>query len=115
MPRVIDAAQPAQPDQPDQPAQSPPPDSPSTTGELAGLGYEAARDELAAIVARLEGGQLGLEDSIRLWERGEELARHCTALLDGAQATISGATEETQGTEETRATAETEQAADRAR
>ncbi|HYO86411.1 MAG TPA: exodeoxyribonuclease VII small subunit [Dermatophilaceae bacterium] len=69
----------------------------SGTGEdlpvgIVALPYEQARDELAGIVARLEGGQLGLEDSMTLWERGEHLARHCSRLLDGAQARIAGAT-----------------------
>lgn len=59
--------------------------------EVASLSYEQARDELVAIVARLESGQLGLEDSMALWERGEALAAHCTRWLDGAQARLEGA------------------------
>lgn len=55
------------------------------------LSYEAARDELAAIVARLEGGQVPLEEGMRLWRRGEALAAHCSAYLDGAQRQISEA------------------------
>lgn len=53
--------------------------------DIADLPYEAARDELVAIVGRLEGGQGALEESMRLWERGEALADHCAAWLDGAQ------------------------------
>lgn len=49
------------------------------------LGYEQARDELAEVVARLETGGLGLDESLTLWERGEHLARQCTAFLDGAR------------------------------
>lgn len=52
---------------------------------MAELSYEAARDELVGIVHRLETGQLSLEESIRQWERGEALASHCAAWLDGAQ------------------------------
>lgn len=59
--------------------------------DIAGLTYEQARDELIAIVAKLEGGQLPLEDSMRLWDRGEALAAHCSAWLDGAQARIADA------------------------
>lgn len=55
---------------------------------VATLSYEQARDELVTIVARLEGGQLGLEDSMTVWERGEALAEHCTRWLDGAQARL---------------------------
>ncbi len=58
--------------------------------DIADLGYEAARDELAAIVATLEAGQAPLEDSMRLWRRGEALAAHCARWLDGAQAEIEG-------------------------
>lgn len=53
--------------------------------DIADLPYEAARDELVGIVGRLEGGQSGLEESMRLWERGEALADHCAAWLDGAE------------------------------
>ncbi len=59
--------------------------------DVAELSYEAARDELIAIVAKLEGGQLGLEDSVQLWDRGEALAAHCSAWLDGAQARLAEA------------------------
>lgn len=52
------------------------------------VGYEQARDELARVVATLEAGGLGLEESLVLWERGEELARRCRALLAGAEERI---------------------------
>jgi len=58
---------------------------------VAGLSYEDARDELTSIVSRLEGGQVPLEESMRLWRRGEALAEHCTAWLDGAQRQITEA------------------------
>lgn len=54
----------------------------------AGLSYEEARDQLIAIVARLEAGAATLEESMTLWERGEALAAHCQALLDGASQRI---------------------------
>jgi exodeoxyribonuclease VII small subunit len=47
--------------------------------------YEQARDELATVVATLEAGGLTLEESLRLWERGEELATICQTWLDGAR------------------------------
>jgi exodeoxyribonuclease VII small subunit len=53
--------------------------------------YEKARDELADIVARLEGGEVGLEESLKLWERGEELVKVCQEWLDGAKARIAKA------------------------
>ena len=59
--------------------------------DVAELSYEDARDELTAIVAQLEGGQVPLEEGMRLWRRGDALAAHCTAWLDGAQWQISEA------------------------
>ncbi|MEH3033495.1 MAG: exodeoxyribonuclease VII small subunit [Aeromicrobium erythreum] len=55
------------------------------------LGYEQARDELVAIVQRLEAGGLGLEESIALWERGEQLAAVCQRWLDGARERLAAA------------------------
>lgn len=52
---------------------------------MADLGYEAARAELAETVARLEAGGLTLEESLALWQRGEELAAICAAWLEGAR------------------------------
>jgi exodeoxyribonuclease VII small subunit len=53
--------------------------------ESATPSYEAARDELADVVRQLEQGGATLEQSLALWERGEELAKVCQAWLDGAQ------------------------------
>ncbi|WP_062318030.1 exodeoxyribonuclease VII small subunit [Demequina maris] len=55
------------------------------------LSYEEARDELIAIVARLETGSATLDQSLGLWERGEALAAHCQSLLDGAYERIASA------------------------
>lgn len=55
------------------------------TDDIADLSYEEARDELVAIVARIEGGNASLEESMDLWARGEALAAHCQAKLDQAQ------------------------------
>jgi len=48
------------------------------------VNYEAARAELREIVAKLESGGQSLEESLALWERGEELADICQKWLDGA-------------------------------
>ena len=50
--------------------------------------FEEARRELEQIVAKLEGGQAGLEDAVALWERGEDLYRYCVGKLDAAQGRI---------------------------
>ncbi len=49
------------------------------------ISYEAARDELAEVVGALETGGATLEESLKLWERGEELAKICQEWLDGAR------------------------------
>lgn len=59
---------------------------------VADLSYEQARDELVRLVARIESGQVPLEESMALWERGEALAAHCQAKLDAAQDTLDRAT-----------------------
>ena len=68
--------------------------SPADTTAIADLSYEDARDELVQIVARIEGGGASLEESMKLWERGESLAAHCQAKLDQAQAQLEGTTAE---------------------
>jgi exodeoxyribonuclease VII small subunit len=60
----------------------------SDTPGSADPGYEAARDELAEVVRRLETGGLSLEDSLALWERGEQLAAACERHLAGARERI---------------------------
>jgi len=52
------------------------------------IGYEQARDELIAVVQKLEAGGTSLQESIELWERGEELARIRQRWLDGARARL---------------------------
>lgn len=53
--------------------------------------YERARDELAEVVRDLEKGGLTLEQSLTLWERGEELAKICEQWLEGARARLAAA------------------------
>ncbi|WP_225799373.1 exodeoxyribonuclease VII small subunit [Streptomyces sp. NK15101] len=56
--------------------------------EEEALGYEQARDELIEVVRRLEAGGTSLEESLALWERGEELAKVCRRRLEGARARL---------------------------
>lgn len=65
---------------------TPPSDTPAEP-----TGYEQARDELAAIVSRLETGGTTLEESLSLWERAEELAALCQRWLEGARARLEQA------------------------
>ena len=55
--------------------------------------YETAREELIDVVRRLEAGGTTLEESLALWERGEELARVCQEWLDGARKRLDAAME----------------------
>ena len=55
------------------------------------LSYEAAREELAQVVSSLEAGSATLEESLKLWERGEELAAICQEWLDGAKKKLDAA------------------------
>jgi exodeoxyribonuclease VII small subunit len=65
------------------------------------LGYEQARDELLQVVQKLETGGTSLQESIELWERGEELAAICQRWLDGARARFDAAvSRDRQGTTE---------------
>ena len=45
------------------------------------ISYEQARDELQQVVTKLEGQNVSLEESMALWERGEELAKICEQWL----------------------------------
>ena len=55
---------------------------------IADMSFEDALRALEEIVRKLEGGEVPLDDSITLYERGEALRRHCQARLDAAQARI---------------------------
>lgn len=52
---------------------------------LEDLSYEEAFSELELIVSKLEGESKNLEESLALYERGQELAQYCTALLEKAE------------------------------
>ena len=54
--------------------------------------YGEARAELADIVRQLETGGQSLEESLALWERGEQLAAVCRRWLDGASARLDEVT-----------------------
>jgi exodeoxyribonuclease VII small subunit len=56
-------------------------------------GYEAARAELIEVVRSLETGGTTLEESLALWERGEQLATICQEWLDGARKRLDAAVE----------------------
>jgi exodeoxyribonuclease VII small subunit len=53
--------------------------------EVVKLTYEQAYQELQSIVNLLDEGRQSLEDTLKLFERGQALARHCENLLNQAQ------------------------------
>lgn len=63
-----------------------PPDS-----GMDALSYEEAREQLVAVVAKLEAGGASLEESLTLWERGEALAKRCEEWLEGARKRLAAA------------------------
>ncbi|MCL9758297.1 exodeoxyribonuclease VII small subunit [Frankia sp. AiPa1] len=67
-------------------ANAAPSDAPPTPAS-----YEQARAELEEVVHKLEAGGVTLEQSLALWERGEQLARACQGFLDGARSRLAAA------------------------
>ena len=63
-----------------------------SSNEQPTTSYEQAREELADVVRRLEAGGLTLEESLGLWERGEQLAELCRHWLDRARERLTQAT-----------------------
>jgi exodeoxyribonuclease VII small subunit len=59
-----------------------------TGGAIDLMSYETALAELESIVARMEGGQLPLEDSLAAYQRGAELLKFCQSRLTDAQQKI---------------------------
>lgn len=61
------------------------------SGDRPEISYEQAREELVEVVRKLEAGGTTLEESLALWERGEELAATCQHWLDGARERLAKA------------------------
>jgi exodeoxyribonuclease VII small subunit len=53
--------------------------------DVSSLSFEKAVEELEAIVSALERGDVALDKSIEIYERGEALKKHCEALLSAAE------------------------------
>lgn len=51
--------------------------------------FEEAFEELATLVGKLESGDLKLEESLAMFERGQALAERCSRLLEEAELTLS--------------------------
>lgn len=53
--------------------------------DIAAMSFEQALDQLEKIVDSLEKGDVPLEESIRIYERGDALKKHCDVLLKAAE------------------------------
>ena len=56
--------------------------------DVTAMSFEKALAELEAIVQRLERGDVPLEESVTIYERGETLKRRCDELLRQAEARV---------------------------
>ena len=65
--------------------------------DVTALPFEKALAELELIVQRLEKGDVALEESIKIYERGEALKKRCDALLAEAEARVEKITRDAKG------------------
>lgn len=70
----------------------------ATHADIKSMTFEVALNELEQIVARLEHGDVPLEESISIYERGEALRTHCDTLLKEAEAKVEKITLSKDGT-----------------
>ncbi len=64
------------------------PRGPTKHTDIKDIAFERALKELEQIVGRLERGDVELEESITIYERGEALKDHCDRLLKQAEAKV---------------------------
>lgn len=63
----------------------------------ASMTYEQAQAELETLITRIEGGQVGLEESMVAYERGVALLKHCRGILEKAEQTFTDLSEKVKG------------------
>ncbi len=66
----------------------------TTTKNMEDLTFEEAFKELGETVAQLEDGDLSLEASLALFERGRQLSAYCSRLLEQAELKVTQLTQE---------------------
>ncbi len=69
----------------------------TTQADVKKLSFERAIEELESIVKRLEDGKVPLEESVAIYERGEQLKRRCEELLRQAEARVDKITTDASG------------------
>ncbi|MBY0307954.1 MAG: exodeoxyribonuclease VII small subunit [Phycisphaerales bacterium] len=60
--------------------------------------FESAQRELEALIEKIEGGEVGLEESMQAYERGLALLQHCKGILDQAEQKFTDLTDKIKGT-----------------
>lgn len=65
--------------------------------KISEMSFEDALRALEQVVRQLESGDVALDQSIALYERGEALRQHCQARLDAAQARIEAIVQDARG------------------
>ena len=78
-------------------AESTSPAAKATAENLDALSYEEAREQLMAVVGRLEAGGASLEESLALWERGEALGEAMRGVAGGRPQEAGGGPEQGRG------------------
>ncbi len=61
---------------------------PDTVADIASMPFEKAMQELEEIVSKLEKSSISLDESVKLYERGDALKKRCDVLLAQAEARI---------------------------
>jgi len=61
------------------------------------LSFEDAIGELEALIDQIETGEIGLEESLKRYERGADLIKRCRSVLDGAEKKIAELTPNAEG------------------
>ena len=72
-------------------------DRTAVSAKISELSFEDALKALEQVVRQLESGDVALDQSIALYERGEALRQHCQARLDAAQARIEAIVQDARG------------------
>lgn len=68
-----------------------------TMKEISTMSFEEALSELESVVERLDTGNVSLEDSIKLYERGNELRKFCEKQLNDAELKIRALSQDESG------------------
>ena len=63
----------------------------------ASMTFEQAQAELETLITRIEGVQVGLEESMVAYERGVALLKHCRGILEKAEQTFTDLSEKVKG------------------